>query len=106
MIDTISIYELFKLYQNKEINVIDVRQKEKFEEYHIHGSINIPCNLLIEKHNLFIKKDFVYFIICQNGTRSKTATFALTKLGYNVTNVINGIDKWPGLLISSKRYKF
>lgn len=106
-LDEITTFDFFKYYQkNSNFRIIDVRDPNEYDNYHIHGSINIPCNLLIEKHNLFIKKDFVYFIICQNGTRSKTATFALTKLGYNVTNVINGIDKWPGLLISSKRYKF
>ena len=103
----ISTLDLFKYVQMKNsYRIIDVRDPNEYDKYHIHGSINIPCNLLIEKHNLFIKKDYIYFIICQNGNRSKTATIALTKLGYNVTNVINGIDKWPGLLISSKRYGF
>ncbi|MBQ2891659.1 MAG: rhodanese-like domain-containing protein [Bacilli bacterium] len=106
-IKEITTHDLFKFYQKyNNFRIIDVRDPNEYDQYHIHGSINIPCNLLIEKHNLFIKKNFSYFIICQNGSRSKTASIALSKLNYNVTNVINGIDKWPGLLISSKRYKF
>ena len=102
----VSAYNFYKIYQNElNIRLIDVRDLSEYDEYHIHGSVNIPLNLLLEKHNLFINKKFHYYVICKNGTRSKTAFVALSKLGFNITNVIDGIERWPGLFVRTKRYK-
>lgn len=102
----ISVFDFFKYYQkNTDFKIIDVRDLYEYDSYHIHGSLNIPSNLLIDKPHLFIKKDIKYYIICQNGTRSKTTTIALANKGFNVINIVEGIDKWPGLLVASKRFK-
>ncbi len=103
----VSVINFYKIYQSElNVRLIDVRDLSEYDEYHIHGSVNVPLNLLLEKHNLFINKKYHYYVICKNGTRSKTAFGALTKLGYNVTNIIDGIERWPGLFVRTKRYKF
>ncbi len=103
----ISACNFYKFYQiETNIRLIDVRDISEYDEYHIHGSVNIPLNLLLEKHNLFLNKKYHYYVICKNGTRSKTAFIALSKLDYNITNIIDGIERWPGLFVRTKRYKF
>lgn len=103
----ISVLDFYKYYQTKnDFRIIDVRDPMEYDSFHIHSSINIPASLLVDKHNLFINKHQKYFIICGNGTRSKTVSLALTSLGYYIYNVVGGIEKWPGLLVSSKRFKF
>ena len=103
----ISILDFYKYYQLKnDFKIIDVRDPNEYDSYHIQYSLNVPGSLLIDKSNLFLNKNQKYFIICYNGTRSKVVTLALLKLGYNVINVIGGIEKWPGLLVASQRFKF
>lgn len=106
-INEISILDFYKYYQLKnDFKIIDVRDPNEYDSYHIQYSLNVPSSLLIDKSNLFLNKNQKYFIICYNGTRSKVVTLALLKLGYNVINVIGGIEKWPGLLVASQRFKF
>ena len=50
----ISPIDFFKYYQNNlNFKIIDIRSTNEFEEYHIIDAINIPYNLLMEKHHLF-----------------------------------------------------
>lgn len=92
----ISPINFFKIYQRKKIKVIDVRDVKAFDEYHIRGSQNIPLTLLCEKSYLFLNKNYIYYIICKNGSLSKQATIILEQLGYNVINVMGGLDSWIG----------
>ena len=51
----ISTISFFKVYQTtSHWRLIDVRDPKEFDESHISGSINIPLNLLLDKHFLFI----------------------------------------------------
>ena len=102
-----SVIDFYKYYQTKnDFRIIDVRDPDEYDSYHIHNSLNIPSSLIIDKHHLFINKNQKYFIICYNGTRSKVVAMHLNNLGYNTVNVIGGIEKWPGLLVASQRFKF
>ena len=96
MIDTISIYELFKLYQNKQINVIDVRQKEKFDEYHIPGSISYPGYLSVKKKHELLCKDKTYYVVDYNDEFAEDICIDLNNSGYKAIRVFGGIKKWNG----------
>ena len=98
----ISAIDFFIYYQNNlNFKIIDIRATNVFEEYHIIDAINIPYNLLMEKHHLFMNKYQTYYIICKNGTKSYHATKYLMRLGYNVVNVIGGIDHWIGSVVTN-----
>lgn len=98
----ISPIDFFKYYRNNlNFKIIDIRSTNEFEEYHIIDAINIPYNLLMEKHHLFMNKYQTYYIICKNGTKSYHATKYLMRLGYNVVNVIGGIDHWIGSVVTN-----
>lgn len=97
----ISPIQFFKYYQkNLNFKIIDIRNTKDFDEYHIIDSINIPYNLLMEKHQLFMNKKITYFVICKDGEKSYHATKYLMRLGYNVVNVIGGVDHWIGNMVS------
>ena len=88
----ISPIDFFKYYQNNlNFKIIDIRSTNEFEEYHIIDA----------KHHLFMNKYQTYYIICKNGTKSYHATKYLMRLGYNVVNVIGGIDHWIGSVVTN-----
>lgn len=89
----ISPINFFNISQKVKLNrIIDVRDSSEYDEYHINNSTNIPLSLLCEKPYLFLNNRYKYYIICKNGSKSKIATYHLDKLGYNVTNVIGGLN--------------
>lgn len=99
--EEISPINFFKYYQyNNRFKIIDIRSSKDFELYHIADSVNIPYNLLIDKHKLFLNTNNQYFIICKNGTLSYLATKYLSKCGYHVINVIGGIDHFKGSVVT------
>ena len=98
----ISTISFFKVYQTtSHWRLIDVRDPKEFDESHISGSINIPLNLLLDKHFLFINKTKHYYIICKNGSQSNVAAKVLSECGYNVTNIVGGITRWPGAFVKN-----
>lgn len=83
----------FKVYQKtRNIRIIDVRDAYDFNQYHLTYSVNIPAQLLYDKHNLFLNKRTTYYIICRNGEISKKVTKFLDENGYQVINIIGGLD--------------
>ena len=97
----ISPIQFFKYYQTHlNFKTLAIRETKSFDEYHIVDAINIPYHLLMEKHQLFMNKKQIYFIICKNGDKSYHATKYLMRLGYRVINVIGGIDHWMGSVIT------
>ncbi len=100
----ISIKDFYQIYQTKSSwRLIDVREPLEFDGAHIADSINIPLSLLLEKHFLFLNKNKQYYIICKNGSRSLSASSFLASQGYNVTNIVEGIIRWPGRVVKSCR---
>ena len=88
-----------KHYQNEtKIKIIDLRESREYELYHIEDTVNIPYSILLEKHHLFLNKHSKYYLICKNGNHSYQATKYLSRLGYNVINVIGGIDHFKGVV--------
>lgn len=103
----ISSFSFFKIYQTKsDFRIIDVRDPHEFDSNHIAGAINIPMSLLIDKHFLFINKRHHYYVMCKNGSRSYSACKYLTELGYDVTNIVGGLDRWPGSVTKSRNAFF
>ena len=88
---SISISDFNKL---TNINIIDIRSVEKYNNNHIKGSINVPVNNLILKPEKYLAKDSIYYIYCQKGVQSKKICILLNKMGYNVINIEGGYEAW------------
>ena len=93
MIKEILVKELKDRIDKKELILIDVRENEEYAICNIEPSVHIPMNK-IPSHIDKLDKDTGYAIICHSGVRSLAVTQYLVSLGYNVKNVIGGIDEW------------
>lgn len=91
MIKEISINDLKKL---NNINLIDIRSIEKYNDNHIPGSINIPKILLLKNYFKYLDKAKIYYIYCQKGEQSIKVCRLLTSLGYTVINIKGGYEEW------------
>lgn len=91
MIRGITILELKRL---SNINLIDIRSMEKYNDNHIPGSINIPKILIVKDYYKYLNKNDTYYIYCQKGEQSVKVCSMLSKLGYKVINVIGGYERY------------
>ena len=94
MIKNINISELKHLLSDKELIILDVRDKEDFPKRRINKAINIE----IEEINNIIKicpdKNKKILVYCARGVRSIVAAEILEELGYKeVYNLKGGIEK-------------
>lgn len=91
MIKSISISELMKL---SNINIIDIRSIEKYNNNHINGSINIQAKEIIKNPSKYLNKDNKYYIYCQRGIQSRKLCVLLHNIGYDVINIEGGYEAW------------
>ena len=87
--NNISVNELKSM---TNINIIDIRSREKYNDNHIPNSINIPFNEIILNLDKYFNKNELYYIYCQKGFSSKNVALELTRLGFNVTNLTGGYE--------------
>ncbi|MGY2085217.1 rhodanese-like domain-containing protein [Blastococcus sp. SYSU DS0539] len=71
--------------------VVDVRTPAEYETAHIPGSINIPLPLVTEHATaLAAELDGPVVLVCQAGTRARTAHTALAAAGAEQLSVLDG----------------
>lgn len=75
-------------------NIIDIRDKFKYDLGHIDGAINIPYEKIISNPGDFLDKDKKYYLYCSKGITSSNVCNILSKLGYNVFSISGGYDKF------------
>lgn len=88
----IDVYKLSSLIGN--INIIDIRSREKYNTSHIDTSINIPYDILMNNPNKYLNKDKTYYLYCQRGITSKKICSILSLKGYKVIDIIGGYEAW------------
>ena len=91
MIESISVLELEQL---RNINIIDMRSIEKYNNNHIMNAINIPFEKLLANFNKYLDKNKKYYIYCQMGIQSRKVCQILKNNGYSVVNIIGGYEAW------------
>lgn len=100
----IAIEDFQKVVEEKgteNVNVVDVRTPEKFEEAHIEGAINLPLSKLEDNLDA-LDKDKHYYVICQAERFSRQGTEILNNNGFEATNVTSGMNDYPGETVSGK----
>lgn len=88
---SISFEELLKM---GNVNIIDIRDKDKYSHSHIKGAMNINEYDILYETNKYLNKNEVYYIYCDYGNSSKKVTYELQKKGYNVVNIIGGYNNY------------
>ena len=92
----IPVEEVYKLWQSKEIAIVDVRTPGEYQDGHIPGVANIPLDQL-EKRIGEIPRDKKVVLICRTGNRSAAGTKLLRDKGLtNVFNSKDGMTSWKG----------
>lgn len=84
------------LKNDKNIILLDVREKYEFQSGHIKGAKNLPLAVVDKTIETMAKdKNSILYVYCQSGARSARACQILSAKGY--TNVYNlgGIMGWP-----------
>lgn len=91
MFQSISVTDLKTL---NNINLIDIRSIEKYNNKHIMSAINIPIDQLIIMPDRYLDRNKKYYIYCQKGMQSRKACQILSSKGYNVINITGGYEAW------------
>lgn len=75
--------------------ILDVREKEEFDEGHIPGAILIPyTEIEATAEKILPDKDKQILVYCRSGRRSKIAAESLLELGYTNVTEFGGIIDW------------
>ena len=83
--------EFLQKYQAGEIKVVDVREQEEYDALHLDGVTLLPLSELVDRYTELDKAQ-AYYVICKSGRRSARACQFLEEEGYDVTNVLGGMD--------------
>tara|TARA_Y100000385_G_scaffold227826_1_gene238880 strand:+ start:43 stop:321 length:279 start_codon:yes stop_codon:yes gene_type:complete len=86
--------DLFKLINNKNTTIVDVRTPQEFSENRVESSINIPLNVIPEKIRE-LKEMQPIVMCCAAGIRSGQAVEFLKSNGF--VEVFNG-GSWNDVL--------
>lgn len=87
-----------RLMNGENLRILDVREPAEWAEGHIEGAAHIPLGQLVERLSEIDQSQEVY-VVCRSGGRSSLACELLMEKGYNVVNVIGGMNAWQGKLV-------
>jgi rhodanese-related sulfurtransferase len=74
--------------------ILDVRQPEEWQEYHIPNSTLIPLGELPNRLNE-VPQDREVVVVCRSGNRSQDGRDILLNAGYSsVTSMDGGVNQW------------
>ena len=76
----------FKALVQQGAVIIDVRTAGEFNGGHLHGSVNIPVDIIRSKINDIKKKGKPVITCCASGMRSASASSVLNKAGIEAYN--------------------
>lgn len=82
--------------QNQECVILDVRDKNEYNDGHIAGAILIPYTEIQNKaEKILPDKDQLILVYCRSGRRSAIAAESLAAMGYTNVKDFGGILDWP-----------
>jgi rhodanese-related sulfurtransferase len=73
--------------------VLDVREADEWAVGHVAGSVHIPMGELGGRLDE-LPKDRPIVAVCRTGARSGTVTEALGVRGYDIVNLVGGLQAW------------
>ncbi|MBL4583725.1 MAG: rhodanese-like domain-containing protein [Pseudomonadales bacterium] len=97
-LEQVNMTEAHDLLENRQVTLLDVREKVEFDAGHIDGAEHISRGLLefmIEVHPKFSDRTLPVLVYCKTGGRSALAGATLRQMGFNrVLNLEGGFDAW------------
>lgn len=86
--DNIRLEKAYWILENFPAILIDVREEEEYQKFHLRGAVNIPYDQLAEKN---LNKETIYIFYCNNGMQSMRAARDCAMDGFQVYNIIGGL---------------
>jgi len=95
-IKEISVQDVQSRVQNNGVVLLDVREKEEWDEGHLPGATFLPRGFLeVRVEKAVPEKDKPVIVYCAGGTRSAYAAKTLQDLGYkDVVSMAGGYGEW------------
>lgn len=92
IVNCIALEKLKQLIADKkqEVKIIDVRDREEFDQQHIPGAMNIAIPELELVNKLFDKADIIITVCGKGGGRSTQAAEKLKEMGFENSNWLCG----------------
>ena len=87
---SISVQDLLPLIHNNRVTILDLRDREAFESFHLPNAVHIPVTALPNRLSELNRKQ-TYYIISHSGRRSETLTKFLVANGFHAVHVIGGM---------------
>lgn len=78
----------------ESINLIDVRNRYKYNRGTIGNAKNIEVEELLYNYSKYLNKDDVYYIFCDSGSSSLRLSNILNSMGYKVYNIFGGYQAY------------
>lgn len=89
----VSLTEAMNL-RNAGAFILDVRQPDEWNEYHVPGSTLIPLGELAARVKE-LPRDKPIVVVCRSGNRSATGRDILLRAGFgSVTSLAGGLSQW------------
>ncbi|EKN66194.1 rhodanese [Neobacillus bataviensis LMG 21833] len=94
-----------RLNSDEKLVLLDVRAEEKFNEFHIKESRNLPKTVIFqldekEDAELSLPKDQEIIVTCTTGNSAAKCAAILDNLDYSVTVLDGGLTGWKEYLSS------
>ena len=89
--------EAKEMMDTQDVIILDVREQDEYDSGHIPGAVLLPVGTIDEETaaEVIPEKDSTVLVYCRSGNRSKTASSALSELGYTNIYEFGGINTWP-----------
>lgn len=92
--DSADLFE--KLEETAHVVIVDTRKEFAYETEHIPGAINLPHRKMDASSISGLDKEAIYVCYCDGiGCNGSTkGSLKMTQLGFNVRELIGGLDWW------------
>jgi rhodanese-related sulfurtransferase len=77
--------------------VLDVREPDEVAVYGLPQAVNIPLGSIAQR-GTEIPRDRHIVVVCRSGRRSATAALALSRFGFDVSNLVGGMIGWARMM--------
>lgn len=95
-VQIIAAWDTWKLIEEKEALLVDLRSKECYEESHICGAVSMPYEGEFDKYKVFDGKQ-VILLYCERGNTSLLVGKYLGECGYCVYTISGGFQAYKSV---------
>lgn len=91
MTDRVSVTDAHE--RRDDVVFLDVREQPEWDAGHIDGAVHVPMGQLRVRLGE-VPDDRAVVAVCRSGNRSGVVTEALRGAGYDVVNMVGGMQAW------------